>query len=141
MTRMLTLMLLVCSSVITAMALLRASGAQDGTSFPGQPTQGRVWVQNHGSAEAVPVSVEGMARDAQPLRVQLSGGFPAVSIRDGSVTVRAVRQTWEYDAITVSSGQVPTTMLNAAGADGWESTGIALPVQGGTVLVMKRPRQ
>jgi hypothetical protein len=135
------LVLLVCSSLIATIALLRASGVQQSTPYPGQPTQSSVRIQNHGTAEAVPVSVEGMAKDAQPLRVQLSGTLPAVTIRDGSVTARAVRQTWEYDVITVSSGQVPTTMLNAAGAEGWESAGIALPVQGGTVLVMKRPRQ
>jgi hypothetical protein len=141
MTRTLTFVLLVCSSVVAAVTLLRGSGVQQTTQYPGQPTQGSVWIQNHGSAEAVPVSVEGMAKEAQPLRVQLSGTLPAITVRDGSITVRAMRQAWEYDVITVTSGQVPTTMLNAAGAEGWESTGIALPVQNGVALVMKRPRQ
>jgi hypothetical protein len=58
----------------------------------------------------------------------------------GSVlSVRATRQSWEYRTVSVATGQDPSPALNTAGADGWETTGVALPAAGGTVILLKRP--
>ena len=118
--------------VLAGGAVIRAKAPQDGTQKPGQATQAKVWIQNHGDAEAVPVTIQTMATEAPPLRVQVIG-TPIVQ-------ARAVRQTWEYQNVTIQSGQNPAAILNSAGADGWEATGMAVPVQGGTLVVMKRPR-
>jgi hypothetical protein len=112
---------------------LRAAARQDRTAQPGQPTQGRVWIENRGDSEAVPISIERLSRDAPPLRVQVVGN-------PGVVQMRAAKQAWEYQEVTIASGQSPASLMNTAGADGWEATGIAVPVQGGLLVVMKRPR-
>jgi hypothetical protein len=131
----------VCSmSLLLAVAVaLRASAAQDGTAQPGQPTQGRVWIQNRGDAEAVPVRIQNSAGDAPPLRVQVIGA-PAVAIGTPTGLVGAARQQWEYQNVIISAGQDPAGLLNKSGADGWEATGLAIPIQGGSLVVMKRPR-
>jgi hypothetical protein len=138
MTKTLACVLFACLLLAAGIAL-RATAAQDRTAQPGQPTQGKVWIQNRGDAEAVPVSIQNMTTEAPPLRVQVIG-IPTVMIGAASGQARAARQLWEYRYVTVSSGQDPTAILNAAGADGWEATGLAVPAQGGTLAVMKRPR-
>ena len=113
--------------------------AQDQTPQPGQPTQARVWIQNHGNTEAVPVSIQNVAADVAPLRVDV--GIPTVAIGAGSVVqARVLRQPWEYEDVSIPSGQDPAALLGAAGADGWEVTSVVIPVQAGTLVVMKRPR-
>jgi hypothetical protein len=119
-------------------AIVLVSAAQDRTFFPGEPTQGKVWIQNRGSNEAVPVLIENGASGV-PLRVQLVGN-PTVEISAGSAPMRAGRQNWEYRDVTVPAGQDPIAMLNTAGSDGWETTGITFSDQRGTVIVLKRPR-
>src|SRR5687767_12451060 len=52
-------------------APLRTTAAQDRTAQPGQPTQGKVWIQNRGDVEAVPVTIQNMATEGPPLRVQV----------------------------------------------------------------------
>jgi len=118
--------------VLAGGAVIRAKAAQDGTQKPGQATPAKVWIQNHGDAEAVPVIIQTMAIEAAPLRVQVIG-TPIVQ-------ARPVRQPWEYRNVTIQSGQDPAAILNPAGADGWEATGMVVPVQSGTLVVMKRPR-
>jgi hypothetical protein len=131
---------LFASLLLAAGVALRATATQDRTLQPGQPTQGKVWIQNRGDAEAVPVSIQSMAREAPPLRV-LEMGTPTVTIGAASVLqARAARQPWEYKDVTIASGQGPAAILNGNGADGWETTGVAVATQGGTVIVMKRPR-
>ena len=120
-------------------AAMRAASAQDGTQQPGQSTQARVWIQNRGETETVPVSIQNVASIA-PLRVELTGD-PVVTLGTRSVVqTLAARQPWEYRSLRVLLGQDPAPALNAAGADGWEATGVALTDQGGTLVVMKRPR-
>jgi hypothetical protein len=117
-----------------------AAPAQDQTQQPGQPTQARVWIQNRGVTEAVPVAIQPLASDAPPLPVEVTG-IPTVSIGSSTVVqVRAAREPWEYRDINIPSGQGVASLLNAAGADGWETTGVALALQNGTIVVMKRPR-
>ena len=116
-----------------------AVSPQDGTQWPGQPTQGKVWIQNRGDTEAVPVIIQNAA-SALPLRVVLAG-IPTVEIGSGSVVqARVGRQPWEYRDVQIPAGQNAAPILNTAGADGWETTGVAFTDQGGTVVVMKRPR-
>jgi hypothetical protein len=134
---------LACVLVVSLLLALgthpRATAAQDRTAQPGQPTQGRVWIENRGDLEAVPVTIQNMATEAPPLRVQVVGPptAPADALNGQAL---GSRQLWEYWEVTIPSGQGPTTVLNAAGAEGWEITGLAVPVQGGTLVVMKRPR-
>ena len=138
MTKTLACVLFACLLLAAGVAL-RVTAAQDRTPQPGQPTQGKVWIQNRGDAEAVPVSIQNMAKETPPLRVQVIG-TPTVTIGAPSGQARAARQLWEYQDVTIPSGQDSAALLNAAGADGWEATGLAVPVQGGTLVVMKRPR-
>ena len=49
-------------------------------------TRSRVWVENRSRDEAIPIVVQNVARDAQPLRVQLVGS-PNPS--DTTLTTRA----------------------------------------------------
>lgn len=117
-----------------------AALAQDQTQQPGQPTQARVWIQNRGVTEAVPVAIQPLASDVPPFRVELTG-TPTVTIGSSSVVqVREARGSWEYRDINILSGQDVASLLNAAGADGWETTGVALAFQNRTIVVMKRPR-
>jgi len=41
--------------------------------------------------------------------------------------------------VIVPTGQDPVAALNAAGADGWETTGVAISSGGATVILLKRP--
>jgi hypothetical protein len=137
MTKALACVLVACL-VLAAELATRATSAQDGTAQPGQPTQGRVWVENRGDKEAVSVSIQNMAEEAPPLRVQVIGPM-AVGAASGQA--RGERRPWEYQDVTIPAGQSPAAVLNAAGADGWEATGVAVPIQGGgTLVVVKRPR-
>jgi hypothetical protein len=124
---------------IAAGAAVPATSAQDRTAYPGEPTRGKVWIQNRGNAEAVPVTIWNMDDGAPILRVQVSG-TPTVTIGNANVPVKAARQPWEYRAITVASGLDLTAALNAAGTDGWETTGITMPAPSGVLVLMKRPR-
>ena len=106
--------------VLTAVAILAAPG-QVGTDRPGQPTQGKVWVENRGRDEAVPVVLQEVAT-SMPMGV------------------RFVRQPWEYRTLSVPPGQDLVKLLASAGMEGWEATGLQMPNQSGTVLLLKRPR-
>src|SRR5438309_1307407 len=71
MTKTLASLLSACALLGGGAAMLGAA-AQDRTQYPGQSTQGKVWVQNRGDAEAVPVSIQNVA-SGPPLRVQVTG--------------------------------------------------------------------
>ena len=133
MTRTLACALFACFLLAVGVAL-RATAAQN--VQPGQITQQRVWIENRGQAEAVPVSIETMAEEAPPLRVQVIG-TPTVML---GAAIRAVRQPWEYRNVTIPSGQDPAALLNAAGADGWEATGVTVGAGGAALVLMKRPQ-
>ena len=96
---------------------------------PGKTSLARVLVVNEGPNAAVPVTWAG-AGDG--LKVQLAG--------TPSVQSHASRQIWEYRQINLAAGQDAAAALNAAGQDGWETTGIALPSSGSTLVILKRPR-
>jgi len=125
-----------CALIAGGAALPRAS-AQESTQQPGQPTRANVWIQNRGEMEAVPVAIEGVTAES-PLRVEVVG-VPRISMDPAStLQVRALRQSWEYRTVSLAAGQDPVAALNAAGVDGWETTGV-LSSGGATVILLKRP--
>src|SRR5262245_43716138 len=92
---------------------------------PGRATQARVYVINRDRADAIPVTLQGVA-PSDPLRVVVTG-TPSVALSDSAtMSARAARQNWEYRQITVPGGDDPTPGLNSAGAEGWEAIGPAL---------------
>lgn len=112
------------------------ASAQEWTTQPA-PTQARVWVQNRGQNEAVPVMV---AASGAPLPVQVGGTVLVATAPGGAVETKAARQAWAYRGVHVAAGQDPVAALATAGADGWETTGLVFPGAGHTIVVMKRPR-
>jgi hypothetical protein len=138
MTKTLASLLSACALLGGGAAMLGAA-AQDRTQYPGQPTQGKVWIQNRGNTEAVPVSIQNVASES-PLRVQVTG-IPTVTTGSGSVVqARVARQSWEYRNVSITAGQDPVVVLNNAGVEGWETAGLALPSADGIMIVMKRPK-
>ena len=119
---------------LTAGAVMLAAPGQD---RPGQPTQARVWVENRGRNEAVPIILQDVATG--PLGVHVVG-TPTVAIAPASIVqARFVRQLWEYRTVSVQPGQDVVKVLAGAGTEGWEVT-LQMPDQSGTVLLLKRPR-
>jgi hypothetical protein len=116
-----------------------AAVAAPGQDRPGQMTQARVFIENRGVGQAIPVSLEGESLSA-PIRVQVTGS-PAVTI-GGSIALptRAVRQNWEYQAVRVPAGQDVAAALLPLGRDGWELTSAQMSANDSTTLLMlKRP--
>jgi hypothetical protein len=116
-------------------AMLAAPAAQ-GQDRPGQIGQARVFVENRGRNEAVPVAIQDAMMTA-PLGVQVVG-TPTVAVST-VVQARLIRQAWDYRIVRVASGQDVSNAVSAAGADGWEATGLQSD-SSGTVVLLKRPR-
>jgi len=109
-------------AVVATGVMLAAPGAQ-GQDRPGQIGQAKVWIENRGRAEAVPIILEEVAASS-PINVQ----------------ARRARQQWEYRTLTLQPGPDPAVALSALGADGWETTGVQLAALPPNVVVLKRPR-
>lgn len=124
-----------CVLVVAGTSIL---AAPDQTAQPGQMTQARVWVQNRGRSEAVPVELRDVSLDA-PLKVQVINGEPSYAAVS-PVQVREVRRVWDYEALRLAPTEDVAAVLNARGAAGWETTGIVLVNADGTTLLLKRPR-
>jgi hypothetical protein len=123
---------------VTLSAASSAVDARQGSmpNVPGMPTQAQTVIINPPS-QPVPV-VLASGGEVQP--VTLIGTPSVVLAPGGAVVAQAGRQAWEYRAISVSSGQDPTSMLNVAGVEGWEAVGM-IPGGAGTIqVVLKRPR-
>ena len=125
---------LACVFVVGGTAML---AAPDQTPQPGQMTQARVWIQNRGRGEAVPISLQEATLDT-PLRVRIVNAQPQPTT-DEAVHARLVQQSWDYHAITLKEGQDPVAALIGPGAAGWETTGIAFVKPDGVTLLLKRP--
>jgi hypothetical protein len=125
--------------VLTAGGAMLAAPGQDRQDRPGQLTQAKVWVENRGRSEAVPVILQEVITP-MPMGVQVIG-TPTVTIAPGSsVLARLVRQPWEYRTVNVPPGQDAAIVLSNAGADGWETSGLQFPNPSGNLIVLKRPR-
>jgi len=122
-----------CLVFTAASALLAAPGQGRAGDF--EPS--RVWIENRGSEEAVPVALEPLSPD-MPLPVRVTA-MPPVTVA-GVVPVQQVRQAWEYQALAVSPDQDLVTLLMNAGGDGWETTGRQIPAPNSTTLILKRLR-
>jgi hypothetical protein len=106
---------------------------------PGEMTQARVWVENRGSNQAIPVDLEATSIRS-PLNVHVTNGEPG-AVMTSPLAVRGTRQNWEYEMVKVAAaGEDAATILNAHGAAGWETTGIAFVSADTTTLLLKRPR-
>jgi hypothetical protein len=105
---------------------------------PGQMTQARVWVMNSGRTEAVPVALRDVNLD-HPIRVVVANGEAGTGSAN-SLRVQLVPSVWDYKSVIVNGAQDAARALSQAGAEGWETTGIAWPAADGTTLLMKRPR-
>jgi hypothetical protein len=117
-------------------AILAAPGQQD---RPGQIGRNKVWVENRGRNEALPVAIQDVMTST-PIGVQVIG-TPTVAIAAASVVpARLVRQAWEYRTLNIAAGQDAAVALSTVGADGWEATGTQFTNPLGTALVLKRPR-
>jgi hypothetical protein len=128
--------IVLAAALVTGGSVMLAAPDQN-TARPGDPTQARVWIENRGKNEAIAVDL----RDANlevPLRVQVMNGDPQRPV--APVAVRSTLQPWEYRTITVKTADDPAKVLNPEGLVGWETTGIAWPAAGGTILLLKRPK-
>lgn len=124
--------------IITAGGAMLAAPAGSSQDRPGQISQARVFVENHERNEAIPVVLQEVTTPT-PLGVQVIG-TPTVAVSPATVVqARLVRQPWEYRTIRIAAGQDATGALAAAGAEGWEATGIQ-PDSSGVLVVLKRPR-
>ena len=122
--------------VVAGTSILAAPGQ---TAQPGQMTQAKVWIQNRGRSEAIPVELREMNLDG-PLKVQVVNAEPAYPSTN-PVPVREVRHVWDYESIAVKSTEDLATRLNARGATGWETTGIwSVNAEGTSTVLLKRAR-
>jgi hypothetical protein len=113
--------------------------AAQGQDRPGVIGQARVFVENRGGGEAVPVVVQNVLTPS-PIGVTLAG-TPTVAIAPASVVqARLARQQWEYRTLTLQPGQDPAAALSGPGTDGWEVAGVVPVGASGAALVLKRPR-
>ena len=108
------------------------------TLRPGDMTQGRVWIENRGRNEAIPIDLRDVNLDA-PLKIQVMNGDP-LAPRLNPVLVNEVRKTWEYAMLTIGPHDDMVALLNARGVAGWETTGISFASPADTKLLLKRPR-
>ena len=124
-----------CALLMAGAAIVAAPG-QD---RPGQLTQARMFIENRGSGQAIPVTLENDSL-GRPPRVEVTG-TPAVTI-GGSIVLpaRAARQAWEYQVLRIPFGQDPTATLAPLGLQGWEATGQLPSTDGGVLLLLKRPQ-
>jgi len=99
-------------------------------------TEARVFVQNQGRTEAVPVDLLDVSLD-KPLRVHVANGEPGGG---DALPTRAARQLWDYETIVVLSGRDVAAALNARGAAGWEAVGTTSVTSESLTILLKRPR-
>src|SRR5215831_18451058 len=107
------------------------------TTYPGQMTPPKVWVQNHGRGEAVPVDIRDINLE-KPMRVQVLNGDAGTDV----LPVRASRQRqqWEYETAVIPVDRDIAGALNARGLGGWEAVGMSTIATGNVTVLLKRPR-
>jgi hypothetical protein len=99
-------------------------------------TLARVWVQNRGGEEAVPVDLRELNL-TRPVPVTVVNAELASAML-GPGPTKPVRPIWEYRTLVVEKPADAAHLLAAAGAQGWETTGIVWPIADGTLLLLKR---
>jgi hypothetical protein len=106
-------------------------------TYPGQPTQGRILVENRGPQQSIPVTVH-QIDGAASVRVNVQG-TPSVSV-SGLVESRRARQNWEYQRLVAQPDDDIAPELNRLGNAGWEASLQYMTPRGAVVVVLKRPR-
>lgn len=125
--------------VITAGGWMLAAPVRADQDRPGQIGQARVFVENAGRDQAVPVALQDSMMPT-PLNVQVVGTPTVAFAPNAVVQARVIRQAWEYRTVRIPPGQDVAAALSAAGADGWEAMGLQSADAGAAVVVLKRPR-
>src|SRR5919198_880738 len=113
--------MIVAVLIATAVALVAAAQ----TIRPGQMTEARVWVQNRGRSEAIPIDMREVNIE-RPLKVEVVNGLFGEQYAREPVSVRITRSQWEYKTIVVNDAAEAVRLLNAEGQAGWETTGVGL---------------
>jgi hypothetical protein len=126
-----------CAAAIFVAAAATIAALQ--TAQPGQMTQARVWVQNRGGSEALPVDLRESNLD-KPLRVHVMNGEFGSGDVAMPLQVRTARQNWEYETLAIPAGKDVAPLLNARGAAGWEAVGTVSVTEATTTILLKRPR-
>jgi hypothetical protein len=126
-----------CAAAIFVAAAATIAALQ--TAQPGQMTQARMWVENRGRSEAVPVDLRDVNLD-KPLRVQVMNGELGSGDVAMPLQVRTARQNWEYETVAIPAGKDVAALLNARGTAGWEAVGTLSVTEGTTTILLKRPR-
>ena len=129
---------ILATSVLAVLLSMSGITAARQTAQPGQMTPARIWVENRGKSQAVPVDL----RDAnleRPLKVYVTNGESGDSASPPLQT-RVARQAWDYDTVVIPSGSAVPAALTARGAAGWEAVGIVNTSDDGAILLLKRPR-
>lgn len=140
MTRVAVVLVLMAGAAGVGVAI---GGAQPEAMTPEQEPQ-RVLVTNR-SNQRVPVDAV-VSRITQPVTLD---GRTTVALRPGTTvaleegtTIRVEAPIWEYRElrIPIEAGNISAVMgpLAAAGAQGWETTGLQFASAGTTVLILKR---
>ena len=125
------------SAFVLAVAGPSILAAPEQTAQPGQMSPARVWIQNRGRGEAVPISLQESTLDT-PLRVRVVN-MQDPKINDEAIHARLVQQSWDYHTVVVKQGQDPVVALIGPGAQGWEATGVTFVKPDGVMLLLKRP--
>lgn len=133
-------------ALLVGTVILAAPG--QGTFRPGDPTDAKVWVENRGRGEAIPVIVQDAVpvvvqnvSTTTPMPVRLAGASPGAP--PPPVAVRSAVQPWEYRTISIPGDVAPqslTNLLMGPGNEGWEPAGVQITSGANTLLVLKRPR-
>ena len=119
---------LACVMLMGGDALVVGQVNDPNDHVPGGMSQARMLVLNRGENESIPVTIQGAV--GTPMRVQVAS----------AVDARAARQVWEYRQISFPLSADMAAALNAAGADGWEVTGVAAAGSSTNTVLLKRPR-
>lgn len=112
-------------AVVTAGAV--ALYARGQTQRPGDMTQARVWVENRGRGQAVPVVVENL-----PASVRVDDSPP--------IHVVTGRQQWDYRSVQLQAAANADVFNNPLGTEGWEAVGVIQASASGATILFKRPR-
>src|SRR5262245_57926049 len=99
-----TLVLPIVSATLVAAASATGAAPEQTTITPGQMTQAKVWVQNRGDGEAVPVDIRGADLDAtHALRVRVVNGETS----SGVLALRAqlTASVWDYRTLIIHADQ------------------------------------
>ncbi len=132
------IVLSIAACAIGATAMFAAPGQT--VARPGEMVPARMWIENRGRGEAIPVTLEGLGELPKPLRIEVAG-VPTVTLTPSTVVdTKAAFQRWDHQAITIPAGQNVEASLRAAGNDGWEAVSAQVLPNNSMFVLLKRPR-